>query len=154
MKEISKRKRFRGFTLIETLVSLSIISVTILTVLSIYSSMSSLIQYDRITESAVSQANNYLAQVYLAPDLKTALFDSAELSNLYYAQVFPVKFRAKETKIDDQITMLVNKKVERLSPLLVYVGIEMLIKREGSNMKPKSYWVETTFSEVFMNRIK
>lgn len=116
--------------------------------------MSSLIQYDRTTENAVSQANNYLAQIYLAPDLKTALFDKTELSNLYYTQVFPVKFRAKEIKIDDNITMLVNKKVERLTPLLVYVGIEMLIKRSGTNMKPKSYWVETTFSEVYMNRIK
>jgi hypothetical protein len=116
--------------------------------------MSSLIQYDRTTENAVSQANNYLAQIYLASNLRTALFDNGELSNLYFTQAFPVKFRAKEIKIDENITMLVNKKVERLNPLLVYVGIEMLIKRSGTNVKPKSYWVETTFSEVYMDRIK
>ncbi|OHD53377.1 MAG: hypothetical protein A2Y33_05550 [Spirochaetes bacterium GWF1_51_8] len=154
MKEISKKKRFRGFTLIEVIISLSIISTTIVTVLTIYSSMTNLLNYDRTTEKAISEAHNYLAGVYLAPDLKTALFDASEMSNLTVTSVYPLKFRAKEYPIDENIKMLVNKKVERYDPLLVYVGIEMLIVRQGTNQPPKSYWIETAFSEVYMDKVK
>lgn len=156
MKQICKSfaHKLKSFTLIEVLVALSIIGIATLSTLTIFANLARYSVSDKRMQLAVETANNHLSQLYLAKELKTTLFDAKEISNINTIRRFPLRLKPQRINIEDDIFMLVNKKIVSYEPLLVDVGIEVIIPSKVSNQKARHYWVETTLSESYMNKLE
>lgn len=148
-----KERKFAGFTLIEVMVALVIIGIGATAALSIYSAMVRNADYDTRFEEGVDAAQNYLSSLYLSTNMTADLFSASELSNIAAIRELPALLPPVRTNAGEGIVMLVNKNIRRWQPLLVDVGIEVIIQYDETNRQDRSYWIETTFSEPYVQKM-
>ncbi len=153
LKKTFINSRVKAFTIIEVLISMSIVFIAVVSVLSVYSKVFTAIGYDNDIQDAVSFSEGFMTKLYFAENLKTALLDQAEISNLMKGKVFPVILKPYKTNISGNTGIIINKRIRRLDPLLADIGIEAIIQ-EKAGSKLRNYYVESTFSENYLENIK
>lgn len=143
-----------AFSLVEVLVALSIIAMASSSIISLLSNATRFLRIDEKLQSATYLGERYLSELYLAPDLKKALFTTNELALLGPSPRVPRMLPPERISTPEGILMLVNKKIRRWQPLLVDVGIELIWQAAGTNARQRQYWLETTLSEEYLTRLK
>jgi type II secretory pathway pseudopilin PulG len=154
LKKIFNKKIFKSFTIIEVLVALFIIGIAGASVVGLYSNAAGTISSDSELQKTVDFSNSYLTEIYLCDDLKSALFGESEISNLSRINKFPVFLKPWKTNIAPDIEIFITKKVNRFTPLMADVGIEAVIHYNKEEKRIKRYWVETSFSENYLMKMK
>jgi type II secretory pathway pseudopilin PulG len=140
--------------MIELLVALSVIAIGVATTVSIFSNASQWMSVDRDMQRAVLSIDRYLSDVYVASNMKQALFSEDDVTNLSARRQFPFLLPPWKTNVADGISLLVNRNVRNWDPLFCDVGIEAVISFQATNRKSKHFWVETTFSERYLGKLK
>ncbi len=154
LKKIFNKRIFKSFTIIEVLVALFIIGIAGAAVVGLYSNAAGTISSDSELQKTIDFSNSYLTEIYLCDNLKKALFLESELSNLNKINKFPVFLKPWKTNITPDIEIFITKKVNRLTPLSADVGIEAIIHYNNEEKRIKRYWVETSFSENYLIKMK
>jgi type II secretory pathway pseudopilin PulG len=135
------------------MVSLVLIGVGAAAALAVYAAMIRSADYDTRFEEGVDAAQNYLSSLYLSTNLAADLFTAGESTNLAAIREFPALLPPVRTNACEGVVMLINKNIRRLQPLLVDVGIEVIIQYDETNRPDRSYWIETTFSEPYVQKM-
>ncbi len=147
-------RTYPAFSLIEVLVALSIIAMASSSIITLLSNATRFMHVDEKLQTATQISDRYLNEIYMAKDLKKALFTTNELSILGPNVKLPKLLPPQRITTPEGILMLINKKIRRWDPLLVDVGIELIWQSLSTNTKARQFWVETTFSEEYLKRLK
>ncbi|OHD75267.1 MAG: hypothetical protein A2355_16265 [Spirochaetes bacterium RIFOXYB1_FULL_32_8] len=105
-------------------------------------------------QKAASVAENYLTDIYTSKNMLEKIFTIEELKSIDINKKGSVLFPPKRVDIEKDIFMYVNRNIRRWSPLLVDVGVEAIIDFHNKDKKNKKFWIETTYSENYMNKLK
>lgn len=146
-------ERYRGFTLIEVMVALSIIAIGTTAALSVYAMMIKNASYDSRYEKGIEAAENYLSTLYLSTNLSADLLSPDEYSNVMSRSSLPVLLPPAKSYPAEGVEMLVNKNIRRWKPMLVDVGVEVIVSYEETNRQSRHYWIESTFSEAYLGKL-
>lgn len=140
-------KRLGGFTLIEVLVSITIISIAILSTLSVFTQISKQVSSDDEERAIYSLIESKFVTYQTADDVKSILFSREERNLLSTNHRWPVFAPLIQTNIGNH-SLLISRKIRRWEPLLVDVGMEAIFHHngKGTNAAVRHYWVESTFS--------
>ena len=155
--KLTGRMRLGAFSLIEVMVSLTIMSMIVLSTLSVFLNMNRYLFQDRDVQSVIDYSEKYFFNLYFSDNLKNVLFQPAEISNFNRGVRTPVLLPPVETNAAQNIRIFINRKIERWDPLLVNIGMEAVItipesRRTGT--KTRHYWIETTLSENYLSKLK
>ncbi len=139
-------KKLKGFTLIEVLVSITIISIATLSTLAVFVQLHQQMSSDSQEKKIYSLIESKLASYASADDLKSVLFSHEEIEFLNANPHGTVPLI--QTNFERH-TFLISRKIRRWNPLLVDVGMEAVFRHNGksTNTMVRHYWIESTFSE-------
>ncbi len=148
-------KRFKAFSLIEVLVAMSIIALASTSIITVLSHAAKYMRVDAKLQLATQICDAYLTDIYMATNIRQKLFSPQDLSNLAYNAPLPRLLAPQRITTPEGLLLLVNKKVRKLDPLLVDIGLEVIWKpTDSSNARSRQYWVETSISERYLMSLK
>lgn len=150
------KKRYKAFTLVELLVSLAVIAIAVTSALTVMVFSQRTLTQDKDLQLSVDFSNDYFSRLTVCADLKKELFSGEESASIIRSGEFPVIMGPMTTNLSRNVQAIISRKVNRWSPLLIDIGIEIIVtgnKNAASGDIKRNFWFETTFSEKYLKKM-
>ena len=133
---------------------MSIIAMASTSIITVLSHATKYMRLDVKLQQATQICDAYLTDIYMASNISLALFSTQDIVLLNKSEKLPRLLPPERILTKEGLLLLVNKKVRKLDPLLVDIGLEVIWKTTSSNKKSRQFWVETSISERYLMSLR